>query len=332
MAIATRLTERLDLKHPVVSAPMDGIAGGKLAAAVSSAGGLGLLGGGYSDDAAWFEREFAAAGNQPIGCGFITWSLRATPQLFADVIARKPKAIFLSFDDPEPFLSRAKAAGIAVFCQLQTRADAERALDCGVDIIVAQGTEAGGHGGSRATFTLVPEIADLIAKRAPETVLCAAGGIVDGRGLAAALMLGADGVVVGTRFWAAQEALVPASLQQAALAAGGDATVRQSLLDIVRGRAWPERYTGRVLRNDFVREWLGREQALRADLSQQRLRYQAASRQADPSIAATIVGEGIGLIDSIEPAGLILERMVTEAEQLLTRGPRLTGEPVRRSD
>jgi len=303
VAIATRLTARLDLKHPVVCAPMDGIAGGKLAAAVSSAGGLGLLGGGYSDDAAWFEREFAAAGNQSIGCGFITWSLRAAPQLFADVIARKPKAIFLSFDDPEPFLSLAKAAGIAVFCQLQSRADAERALDCGADIIVAQGTEAGGHGGSRATFTLVPEIADLIAKRAPEALLCAAGGIVDGRGLAAALMLGADGVVVGTRFWAAQEALVPASLQQAALAAGGDATVRQSLLDIVRGRAWPERYTGRVLRNDFVREWLGREEALRTDLSRQRLRYQAASRAADPSIAATIVGEGIGLIDSIEPQG-----------------------------
>ena len=115
MAIATRLTARLDLEHPVVCAPMDGIAGGKLAAAVSSAGGLGLLGGGYSDDAAWFEREFAAAGNQSIGCGFITWSLRAAPQLFADVIARKPKAIFLSFDDPEPFLSLAKAAGIAVF-------------------------------------------------------------------------------------------------------------------------------------------------------------------------------------------------------------------------
>src|SRR5262249_55440251 len=155
--------------HPVVSAPMDGIAGGKLAAAVSSAGGLRLLGGGYSDDAAWFERAFAAAGNQPIGCGFFTWSLGAPPPLFAGVVGRKPQAIFLSFDDPEPFLSRAKAAGIAVFCQLQTRADAERALDCGVEFIVAQGTEAGGHGGSRATFTLVPEIADLIAKRAPET-------------------------------------------------------------------------------------------------------------------------------------------------------------------
>jgi nitronate monooxygenase len=332
VAICTRLTERLDLRHPIVCAPMDGIAGGKLAAAVSSAGGLGLLGGGYCDDADWFDREFRVAGNQPIGCGFITWSLRANPQLFAAVIARKPKAIFLSFDDPEPFASRAKAAGIALFCQVQTRADAERALDCGADIIVAQGSEAGGHGGTRATFTLVPEIADLIAKRAHATLLCAAGGVVDGRGLAAALMLGADGVVVGTRLWASQEASVPVTLQQAALHADGDATVRQSVLDIVRGRAWPERYTGRVLRNAFVREWLGREDALRAEKSQQMQRYQAASSAADPSIAATIVGEGVGLINSIEPAGLILERMAAEAEQLLARGPVIAGAPAWQSN
>ena len=265
MAISTRLTQRFGITHPVISAPMDVIAGGKLAAAVSGAGGLGMLGGGYSDDDDWFEREFAAAGNQAVGCGFITWALRKNPKILDAVIARKPKAIFLSFDDPEPFAGKIKAAGIPVICQLQTRADAERAIDCGVDVIVAQGTEGGGHGGTRATLTLVPEMADLIAKRAPQTLLCAAGGITDGRGLAAALMLGADGVVVGTRFWASQEALVPPSLHQAALAASGDDTVRQSVLDIVRERPWPARYTGRVLRNDFVAEWLGREGELRDD-------------------------------------------------------------------
>lgn len=324
MAISTRLTERLKIRHPVICAPMDGIAGGKLAAAVSSAGGLGLLGGGYSDDAAWFEREFNAAGNQPIGCGFITWALRRKPEIFEVVMARKPKAIFLSFDDPEPFASRVRAAGIALFCQLQTRADAERALDCGVDVIVAQGTEAGGHGGARATFTLVPEIADLIAKRAPDTLLCAAGGIADGRGLAAALMLGADGVVVGTRFWACEEALVPSPLQRAALTAGGDDTVRQRLLDIVRERAWPARYTGRVLRNEFVCEWLGREEELRGDKVQAE-RYQAAAEAADARIAAVIVGEAIGLIACLEPAGVILEGMVAQAEALLARGPVIAG-------
>jgi nitronate monooxygenase len=323
MPIATRLTERLGITHPVVCAPMDVIAGGKLAAAVSSAGGLGFLGGGYADDNGWFDREFAAAGNQAVGCGFITWSLRNRPELLDYALARSPKAIFLSFDDPEPFAGKVKAASIPVFCQLQTRADAERAIDCGVDIIVAQGTEGGGHGGTRATLTLVPEIADLIAKRSPQTLLCAAGGISDGRGLAAALMLGADGVVVGTRFWASKEALVPPSLHAAALAAGGDDTVRQSVLDIVRGRPWPARYTGRVLRNDFVKEWLGREGELREDRDAQVERYKQAAAAGDASIAATIVGEGVGLIQAIEPAGVILERMVAEAEALLKRGAAL---------
>jgi nitronate monooxygenase len=317
MAISTRLTQRLGITHPVIAAPMDVIAGGKLAAAVSGAGGLGMLGGGYSDDDDWFEREFAAAGNQAIGCGFITWALRQNPKVFDAVIARKPKAIFLSFDDPEPFASKAKAAGIPVICQLQTRADAERAIDCGVDVIVAQGTEGGGHGGTRATLTLVPELADLIAKRAPQTLLCAAGGIVDGRGFAAALMLGADGVAVGTRFWASKEALVPASLHDAALAASGDDTVRQSVLDIVRERPWPARYTGRVLKNEFVREWLGREGELRDAKAEQVARYRAASKAGDAAIAATIVGEGVGMIHTIEPAAVILERMVAEAEALL---------------
>lgn len=322
MTISTRLTERLGITHPIVSAPMDVIAGGRLAAAVTGAGGLGFLGGGYTDDDAWFEREYAAAGNQAVGCGFITWALRKNPKILDAVIARKPKAIFLSFDDPEPFASRIKAAGIPVFCQLQTRADAERALDCGVDIIVAQGTEGGGHGGARATLTLVPEIADLIAKRAPRTLLCAAGGIVDGRGLAAALMLGADGVVVGTRFWASEEALVPKSLHDAALAAGGDDTVRQSVLDIVRERPWPARYTGRVLKNEFVAEWLGREDELREAKAEQITRYQTASKAGDTAVAATIVGEGVSLIHTIEPAAVIVERMVSEAEALLAGAQR----------
>lgn len=317
MSISTRLTERLGIRHPIVSAPMDVIAGGRLAAAVSAAGGLGMLGAGYGDDDGWIGREFLAAGNQRIGCGFITWSLRKAPHRLDDVIARKPAAIFLSFDDPEPFATRIKAAGIALFCQVQTRADAERALDVGADVIVAQGTEAGGHGGGRALSTLVPEIADLVAARAPLTLICAAGGITDGRGLAAALMLGADGVVVGTRFWASREALVHENLHKAALAAKGDDTVRQSVLDIVRQRDWPQRYTGRVLRNDLVKEWLGRENELRADPSAAIGRYREAQAGVDPRVVATIVGEGVGLIDAIEPAGVIVERMVSQAEAVM---------------
>src|SRR6185369_254373 len=141
----------------------------------------------------------------------------------------------------------------------QTRADAERAIDCGADVIVAQGTEGGGHGGSRATFTLVPEIADLIAKRAPQTLLCAAGGFADGRGLAAALMLGADGVVVGTRFWASEEALTSVAATDRALSVTGDDTVRTRAVDALRGVAWPEEFSFRVVKNKLTEQWTYRE-------------------------------------------------------------------------
>jgi nitronate monooxygenase len=189
-----------------------------------------------------------------------------------------------------------------------------------VDVIVAQGTEGGGHGGTRATMTLVPEIADLIAKRAPQTLLCAAGGIADGRGLAAALMLGADAAVIGTRFWATREALVPPTLHEAAMAANGDATIRQSVLDVVRQRAWPARYTGRVLRSAFVADWLGREAELRADPAAAIKRFKEGAQAADPNVAATIVGECVGLIDSIMPAGALVEKIAADAEALLGRG------------
>jgi nitronate monooxygenase len=172
--LTTRLTERLGITHPILSAPMALVAGGRLAAAVSASGGLGIIGGGYGDPD-WLDREFRAAGNQNIGCGFITWSLRKRPELLNFALAHNPKALFLSFDDPEPFASRIRAAGVVLICQVQTRKDAERALACGADIVVAQGAVAGGHGEKRATFTLVPEIADLIAARAPETLLLRGG-------------------------------------------------------------------------------------------------------------------------------------------------------------
>ena len=109
MALNTRLTQQLGIAHPIISAPMAFAAGGRLAAAVSAAGGLGLIGGGYGD-AGWLDAEFRAAGNAPIGCGFITWSLKKQPQLLDLVLAHKPRAVFLSFGDPEPFAARVKGS------------------------------------------------------------------------------------------------------------------------------------------------------------------------------------------------------------------------------
>src|SRR5207248_1646501 len=225
MSLRTRLTDRLGIEHPIVLAPMGSAAGGRLAAAVTAAGGLGLIGGGYGD-AEWLEREFAEAGNARIGCGFITWSLARKPQLLDQVLLHSPVAVMLSFGSPLAFSQKIRASAALLICQVQNMAHVRQAIDAGADIIVAQGAEAGGHGVSRATLTLVPEIADYLVRNAPKTLLLAAGGIADGRGLGAALMLGADGVLMGSRFWASDEALVPKTFQAAAVAAEGDDTVR----------------------------------------------------------------------------------------------------------
>ena len=317
--ISTRLTTQFGLTHPVISAPMALASGGRLAAAVSRAGGLGLIGGGYGDGA-WLEREYAEAGNQGVGVGFITWSLANAPELLDAALARRPRALFLSFGDPAPFAPAILAAGTPLICQVQSLDDARAALDAGAAAIVAQGTEAGGHGARRATMTLVPEVADLLAARAPEVLLCAAGGIADGRGLAAALALGADGAVVGSRFWASEECLVHPGLQAAVVAASGDDTLRTSAVDIARGRDWPERFDIRVLRNGFTDRWHADPEGLRAAIGTEGPRWGDAAAAGDASVANPIVGEAAGLMRDIRPAAELLERMTAEAEAILTAG------------
>jgi nitronate monooxygenase len=330
MRIATRLTRRLDLQHPVISAPMAFAAGGALAGAVSAAGGLGMIGGGYGDGG-WLAREFEAAGNRPVGCGFITWSLARKPDLLGEVLRHRPKAIFLSFGDPGPFAPAVHGAGVPLVCQVQSLADARAALAAGADVIVAQGAEAGGHGETRATLTLVPEVVDLVARESPETLVCAAGGIADGRGLAAALMLGADGVVMGSRFWASSEALVHPRLQAAALEASGDDTIRTSVIDIARRLDWPARFTLRTRRNDFIEAWHGREAELSARVEDEAERYRRAAEAGDADTAAVMIGEVAGMIDAVEPAAEILARTVAEAATLLAAtGPGLVVEDDRR--
>jgi len=199
MGLKTRLTEKLGIEHPILLAPMGVMAGGRLAAAVTNAGGLGIIGAGYGD-AEWIERQFAAAGDTRVGCGFITWSMARDPKLLEQVLAKQPAVLMLSFGELEPHASIIKAHGVPLICQVQGMKYLREAVDAGADIIVAEGCEAGGHSGHRGLFTLVPEAADYLAQHSPDTVLVAAGGVGDGRGLAAALMLGADGVLVGTRF------------------------------------------------------------------------------------------------------------------------------------
>lgn len=314
MAIKTALTERFDLEHPIVLAPMAGVAGGALAAAVGNAGALGIVGGGYGDPV-MLEQEMAAAGNTPVGIGFITWRLSAQPDLIDLALQRKPKAMFLSFGDVSPFAEKVHDAGVPLIAQVQTLAQARAALDAGADILVAQGTEAGGHGGARATFPLVPAVVDLAAgKNVP---VLAAGGIADGRGLAAALMLGAAGAVCGTAFYAAREALSSENAKSAAVRATGDDTERGSVFDITRGFAWPADWDLRTLKNRYSDKWRGNLEGLRSNLEDETEVFQKAVAAGDTDIAPVIVGEGAGMITAVEPAAEIVARISRDAENLL---------------
>ncbi len=322
MRLRTRLTQRLRIEHPILSAPMGFIAGGRLAAAMSEAGALGLIGGGYGD-AEWLEREFAAAGNARIGCGFITWSLAERPELLDLALAHAPAALMLSFGAVEPFAAAVRDAGALLICQVQTMDHAREALAAGADILVAQGGEAGGHGGHRAISTLVPEIADHLVREAPETLLLAAGGIADGRGLAAALMLGADGVLIGSCLVASEESLAPPGFKSAIVAADGDATFKTGVIDLVRGFDWPDGFSGRALRTRFVMDWQGRERALAepATLAAEAERYWRGFRTGEVEDTGVFVGEAAGLIHEVRPVRSIVDAMVGEAASLLKEAP-----------
>lgn len=317
MTIRTRLTERLGIRYPILNAAMGGTAGGALAAAVTSAGGLGLIGGGASSRD-FLEKQFQIAGNHRVGCGFITWELAENPDYLDIAIAHSPAAILLSFGDVAPFASKVKAAGLPLICQVQTLAMARDVLDQGADIVVAQGAEAGGHGGSRGTLPLVPAVADLAASLNPDAIVVAAGGIADGRGLAAALMLGADGVLIGTRFHVAEESLVHAEVKARIIANNGDNTIRTRTFDIVRDRSWPPHFTVRALANDFVRKWQDHEYELSRD-DAEKARFAKAFDAEDFSVRSVLASEGIDQINEIEPAGTILARIVGEAQAALAR-------------
>jgi nitronate monooxygenase len=315
MPIETSLTALLGVQHPILSAPMDTIAGARLAAAVSAAGGFGMLGGGYGDRA-WLERETAklAAGSVPFGIGFITWSLAKKPELLDIALDAKPRAVMLSFGDPKPFAPRIKSAGALLFCQVQTEDMARQALDAGADVLIAQGTEAGGHGASRTTIDIVPAIVDLAAGRVP---VVAAGGIADGRGLAAMMMLGASGVLLGTRFYASQECEGTEEAKTRICEATSGSTTRGVIFDLSRNIIWPAPFTGRSLINDHARRWMGREIELLQNMPAVAVEYAAARAARNFDIAVVFAGEAVGLIHDIPPAAEIVERIVSEADQIM---------------
>jgi nitronate monooxygenase len=298
---------------------MDVVSDACLTAAVSVAGGFGILGGGYGDSV-WLQREtekltqLVGKDRLPFGIGFITWSLAKNPQLLDVALGAQPHAIMLSFGDPKPFAHRIKDAGALLICQVQSEDMANEALEAGADVLVAQGTEAGGHGASASTMSLVPAIVDLAAGRVP---VVAAGGIADGRGLVASLMLGAAGVLLGTRFYASREAAGHDDAKKRICAAASSDTTRGIIFDISRQSVWPAPFTGRCLVNDHFRRWVGRELELLQNVKTVAAQYAAARAAGNFDIAAVIAGEAVGLIDDVPPAADIIERMIAQATEIL---------------
>jgi nitronate monooxygenase len=312
----TRFCQRFQLDVPIALAPMAYAAGGLLAAACARAGALGLVGGGYCE-LPWLQREYPIA----LEHGSPERIDRDASPLDW-VLERRPRALMLSFGDPRPYGPRITASGASLVCQVQRLDQVPQALEAGAEVIVAQGTEGGGHSidpvQGRSTLTLVPEMADWLAAHSPQTLLLAAGGVADGRTLAAALVLGADGALVGSRLWATRESLAAPAAKQHALGLGGDDTIRTPIFDALAGKAWPETfgYT-RASRNALHRQWEGRYEDLRAAPAPARAEHDAGAKAGDYSRAFIAVGEAVGLIEDVPPAGELLARMAGEAKRLL---------------
>jgi nitronate monooxygenase len=305
--------------------------GGALAAACAQAGALGLIGGGYGD-LTWTQREYTLAtellkndahSHARLGCGFITWKLDENAEALDWVLTQKPSAIMLSFGDPRPYAARIASAGAQLICQVQRLDQVPQAIEAGASVIVAQGGEAGGHGANalegRSTFTLVPEIADYLASHSPNTLLLAAGGVADGRGLAAALMLGADGVLIGSRLWATTESLAAQGAKTLATQTNGDGTARSEVFDLLRRKNWPAPYDFRAIRNDLHRALESDMAGLKANPDAARADYDAGVKAGDFTRAHATVGESVGLIADVPSATDLIVRLTIEASHALSR-------------
>jgi nitronate monooxygenase len=295
----TALTERLGLRHPIVSAPMGGVSGPELADAVSRAGALGMLTAGPTNSAADVRAD-AAAATERVGIGTLAWRLAAEPDILEAAVEAQPVAIAISAGDPGPWAGRVREAGIPLLVQVSSAEAARAAADAGADFVVAQGTDAGGHTGPVGTLPLLEAV--LAAVDVP---VLAAGGIASGRGLAGVLAMGAVGAWIGTRFAATREALGGEEKKRRIVAARETDTVYTRVYDVAKRIPWPREYPGRALRDQFTDRWHGREDEL-----------EAAGEQ---DVTYVYAGAAVGAIHDVPPAGEVVERISREADELLRR-------------
>jgi nitronate monooxygenase len=316
--LKTRITEMFGVDYPIMSAPMAMHSGGRLAAAVSKAGGIGSFGAIHlSKGPDWLLGEIDHIRSQtdrPFGVGFITNFIPMFQGLFDATIEAKPPIVALSFGDPAPYIERAKAAGARVMCQVQTFAAAEAAVAAGADVLVAQGNEAGGHTG---TMNLLPFLVRLL-EAFPDTPVMAAGGISTGRALAAVLAAGADGAWAGTAFLASPEAVeIREGHKQKVIESDGEDTVFTEIFDKLSGAPWPAGIGGRVWKNRLVEEWTGRERELPANREAIAAQYMAAADNSDANVLDLYMGQGAAAVTAVRPAADVLRDICDSAEQIL---------------
>jgi len=321
--IRTPVCDLLGIEHPIALGGMGSIYAPDLVSAVSRAGGLGALG---CHSLSPEQVRAAAAAirgktDKPFALNFLIFDMRENS--FAAALELRPNVMAFAWprrdQDFKPIIARAHGAGCKVTFMAGGVPEAVRAAEAGADVIVAQGTEGGGHVGWQASLPLIPMVVDAVA---PLPVL-AAGGIADGRGLAAALALGADGVLLGTRFLASTESPLHPNFKQAIVESDGHDTQLSEIPDIAAGKVWPGAMA-RSKRNRFIERWTSREWALRQQQAEALAQVQEARKRGDRDEAPLSMGQDAGLIREVRPAGEIVARIAREAEEILaTRLPRL---------
>jgi NAD(P)H-dependent flavin oxidoreductase YrpB (nitropropane dioxygenase family) len=318
--LKTRICDVLGITHPIVLGGMSSATSPELVAAVSNAGGLGTLGlsGRPPETVGDLLAQVRANTGAPFGVNFLLFQYQPDHPTIAATLAQKPPVVSYAWawsdQDLKPFFDRAHAAGALVTYMVSVVSDAKRAVEAGADVVIAQGSEGGGHVGLMGTMPLVPMVVSAVA---PVPVL-AAGGIADGRGLAAALALGAEGVLLGTRFLATAEAPIPDGYKRAVVASDGHDTVLTEIPDLASGSTWPGAYS-RTWRNAFLAEWSGREAELRRRRGEVQQAIARARAKGDADHLPLLFGQDAGLIDSILSVDEVMRRMVEEARAIISK-------------
>jgi len=316
--IKTRLTELLGIDHPIGLGGMGSVNSPALTAAVSEAGGLGAIGGSHlnGDQMKAAIQGIRALTRKPFAVNFLIFE--SNPDAFEVAIAERPPVIAYAWprkeQDLKPWFDRAHAIGAKITFMASSVFDAQRAADAGADVIIAQGTEGGGHVSWIASIALTPMIVDAC----PGVPVMAAGGIADGRGLAAALALGADGALLGTRFLASEESPLHPNFKRAIVESDGHDTVLTEIPDLASGTVWPGSMS-RARRNRFIERWSGREWQIRNMRAEIFAGVLEARKRGDAEEAPLSFGQDAGLVHDIPRAAEIVARIAAEAEEILAK-------------